>query len=244
MTVMEFFGCTFIAFGPPFAMFVFTIAKDPVRIIILIASAFFWLLSLLITALWWFIVYPLRDQLAFGVIFSVFFQEIFRYLIYILLKKAEGGLKKVTADAHTQLTDNKHTLAYVAGLGFGIMSGAFSIVNVLAGSVGPGTVGIKMTEGKAGDSPIFIVTSALTTLCFICLHTVWGVSFFHAIDNRNKCLLASVVISHLAASSLTLMNTWNWYWATILPNYLILLVWTGIAFRVAGGRLSKEIFRL
>ena len=37
MAVLEFFGCAFIAFGPPLAMFAFTIAKDPIRIIILIA---------------------------------------------------------------------------------------------------------------------------------------------------------------------------------------------------------------
>ena len=134
-------------------------------------------------------------------------------------------MKKVTADAHTQLTDNKHTLAYgmkflllilsyvfydcvnvylcvrlsiytVAGLGFGLMSGAFAIVNVLADSVGPGTVGYR------GGSPIFFVTSALTTLCFIFLHTAWGVTFFHALDNKNWVLLSSVVVSHLAASLL------------------------------------------
>lgn len=40
MTVMEFFGCTFIAFGPPFALFVFTIARDPLRIIVLIARCY------------------------------------------------------------------------------------------------------------------------------------------------------------------------------------------------------------
>jgi anterior pharynx defective protein 1 len=37
MTVMEFFGCTFLSFGPPFALFCITIANDPVKIIILIA---------------------------------------------------------------------------------------------------------------------------------------------------------------------------------------------------------------
>lgn len=37
MTMMEFFGCTFIAFGPPFGLFVFTIMHDPLRIIVLIA---------------------------------------------------------------------------------------------------------------------------------------------------------------------------------------------------------------
>jgi len=132
---MEFFGCTFLAFGPPLAMFAFTIAKDPIRIIILIASAFFWLLSFLISSLLWFIVVPLRSKLVFGLVFSVLFQEVFRFLIYKLLRKAESGLKKVT-DNSEQITSNKHILAYVAGLGFGIISGAFSLVNVLADAVG------------------------------------------------------------------------------------------------------------
>lgn len=135
MTIMEFFGCTFLAFGPPLAMFAFTIAKDPIRIIILIAGAFFWLLSFLLSSLLWFIVVPLRSKLAFGLVFSVLLQEIFRFLIYKLLRKAESGLKKVT-DNSEEITGNKHILAYVAGLGFGIISGAFSLVNVLADAVG------------------------------------------------------------------------------------------------------------
>lgn len=139
MTVMEFFGCTFIAFGPPFALFVFTIARDPLRIIVLIArcfddtvcfyiyfiwmvalmckvifiwsyskisfkdiwtvlfimfidlklslfSGFFWLLSLLVSSILWYAVVPLREQLVFGLVFSVLFQEAFRFLFYKLLR--------------------------------------------------------------------------------------------------------------------------------------------------------------
>lgn len=111
MTVTEFFGCTFIAFGPPFAMFYYTIAPDAVRIIILIASAFFWLLSLLISSIWWAIITPLKETLVFAVVSSVIFQEIMRFLVYLLLTKAEGGLKRVT-DSNTSLVDNKHVLAY------------------------------------------------------------------------------------------------------------------------------------
>lgn len=74
MTVAEFFGCAFLAFGPPTAMFTFTIAHDPIRIIILIAASFFWLVSLLLSSLIWFAVVPLREELAFGMIFSVLFQ--------------------------------------------------------------------------------------------------------------------------------------------------------------------------
>jgi anterior pharynx defective protein 1 len=36
MTVLAFFGCALTAYGPALSLFALTIAKDPVRIIILI----------------------------------------------------------------------------------------------------------------------------------------------------------------------------------------------------------------
>lgn len=81
MTIAEFFGCAFLAFGPPLAMFTFTIAHDPIRIIILIGASFFWLVSMLISSTIWFAVVPLRDVLVFGMIFSVIFQVSFILLV-------------------------------------------------------------------------------------------------------------------------------------------------------------------
>lgn len=232
MTVLEFFGCSFLAFGTPFAMFVFTIAHDPVRIIILIAAAFFWLLSLLLSSLLWFTVVPLRDSLAFGLVFSVMFQEAFRYLIYKLLRKAENGLKKITDDS-LQLIENKHILAYVSGLGFGIISGAFSLINVVADAVGPGTMGLK------SGTEMFFITSAATTLCFILLHTFWSVIFFNALDNKNMLHLAFVLISHLVVSCLTLANRYQVYSATLVPLYIIVVVTTALVFRIVGGSVGS-----
>lgn len=83
MTVAEFFGCAFLAFGPCLAMFSFTIAHDPIRIIILIAAAFFWLVALLLSSVIWFAVVPLRDFLAFGLVFSVIFQVGFGLKIWM-----------------------------------------------------------------------------------------------------------------------------------------------------------------
>jgi anterior pharynx defective protein 1 len=37
MTAIEFCGCGLIAFGPALAMFVITIANDPLRVIVLMA---------------------------------------------------------------------------------------------------------------------------------------------------------------------------------------------------------------
>lgn len=119
-----------IAFGPPFALFVFTIAQNPIRVIILVVAAFFWLVSMLASSLLWYAVIPLRSILAFGTVFSVLFQEYFRYLLYLLLRRFEEGLEAVADDR--RLIENKHILAYVSGFGFGIISAMFALVNVLA----------------------------------------------------------------------------------------------------------------
>ncbi|KAH8393886.1 hypothetical protein KR215_005185 [Drosophila sulfurigaster] len=227
MTLPEFFGCTLLAFGPPFSLFVFTIANDPVRIIILIAAAFFWLLSLLLSSLLWFAVVPLQDVLAFGVVFSVLFQECFRYIIYRILRSTEQGLHAVAED--TRVTENKHILAYVSGLGFGIISGMFALVNVLADMTGPATMGLK------GGTELFFITSAAQALAIILLHTFWSIIFFNAFDTNNYLHIAYVVGSHLFVSLLTLLNADAHYWATLLPSYIVTVLTGVLAFKVAGG---------
>ncbi|RWS16147.1 gamma-secretase subunit Aph-1-like protein [Dinothrombium tinctorium] len=186
MTVMEFFGCGLIAFGPPFSMFCLTICKDPIRIIILISA------------------------------------------------EAEAGLQKVSeVGVQNPVVTDRLTLSYVAGLGFGIMSGAFSLVNVLADAIGPGTVGLH------GDSPYFFLASAFTTLAFILLHTFWGIIFFQALDMKNYILLAYVFFCHLSVSALTLFNKSQSYAASIPPIYIITLVTAGLAFKAAGGSFNN-----
>ncbi|XP_054666497.1 gamma-secretase subunit Aph-1b-like isoform X1 [Grus americana] len=160
MTLAVFFGCTFIAFGPALGLFLFTIARDPLRIIILIAGAFFWLVSLLLSSLIWFIAVKASNPqdeslqkglLIFGVMFSVLLQEAFRFLYYKLLRKAIEGLVALSEDGCSPISIQQ--MAYVAGVGFGLMSGAFSMINLLADALGPGTVGIH------GDSQLYFLTS-------------------------------------------------------------------------------------
>jgi len=241
MTVMEFWGCSFIAFGPPLALFIFTIACDPLRIIISMASAFFWLLALLLSSLLWFAVPPLQDELAFGLVFSVLFQELIRGGFYIVLRKADEGLQKMSQQEGVEggmtLVNNKHLMAYVSGLGFGLISGAFAMVNVLADSTGPGTIGIH------GNSHLFFITSALMTLCMIFLHTFWGIVFFAGLDRKNYGMPAAVILSHLLVSCLTLLNRGNSpvYLASLIPAYVVMLVMAAWSYLIAGG--STENFK-
>ncbi|KAA0703633.1 Gamma-secretase subunit [Triplophysa tibetana] len=203
MTVAVFFGCAFIAFGPAFALFLFTIAKDPLRVLILITGAFFWLLSLLLSSLVWFIAVKAsnpddatlrRSLLIFGVFFSVLLQELFRFGYYRLLRKANEGLAAISEDESSAISVRQ--MAYVAGLGFGIMSGAFSMINILSDSLGPGTVGIF------GDSQYYFITSALMTLALTLLHTFWGVVFFDGCEKSRWWVIALVVCLHLLVAGL------------------------------------------
>ncbi|XP_072716082.1 gamma-secretase subunit Aph-1b-like isoform X1 [Ciconia boyciana] len=201
MTLAIFFGCTFIAFGPALGLFLFTIARDPLRIIIFIAGAFFWLVSLLLSSLIWFIAVKASDPrdeplqkglLIFGVMFSVLLQEAFRFLYYKLLRKAIEGLVALSEDGCSPISIQQ--MAYVAGVGFGLMSGAFSMINLLADALGPGAVGIH------GDSQLYFLTSAFMTMVLIFLHTFWGILFFHGCEHRRWWEIAAVIVMHLAVS--------------------------------------------
>ncbi len=224
MTVLAFFGCALTAYSPALALFTITIAKDPVRVIILILrldsntnsvflrfnvvsihnfSAFFWLLSLLFSSILWFAVVPLREQLAFGLVFSIFFQELFRYGLWVLVSKADAYLKKLTENEATKMFENPHILSYVVGLGFGMMSGAFSLVNVLADSVGPGTVGFN------GEPQDFFMISAISCMAMILLHMFWGMIAFDALAKRRWANLIYVWTSHLFVSCMVSTKQWK-----------------------------------
>uniref|UniRef100_A0A915JN23 Gamma-secretase subunit Aph-1 n=1 Tax=Romanomermis culicivorax TaxID=13658 RepID=A0A915JN23_ROMCU len=246
MGALECAGCAMIAFGAPFSLFVFFIACDPLRVIICVAGAFFWLLSLLVSSLLWFAMVPLRQSLIFGLLESVFFQEIFRYLYYSLLKKAELGLDKLSAKGmHIEgvhsLKNAKHTTALVVGLGFGVISGAFSLINVLADGSGPGTLGLPTALGLSQHyaTYTFFVTSSLLGAAIILLHIAWNVLFWHGLDQKNYYMAGAVVVDHFAVSLVTLCNSYGAYGYTISIvgiNLLVIVIWT---YKVAGGSLSN-----
>uniref|UniRef100_A0A6I8NK79 Gamma-secretase subunit APH-1 n=1 Tax=Ornithorhynchus anatinus TaxID=9258 RepID=A0A6I8NK79_ORNAN len=167
MGAAVFFGCAFVAFGPAFALFLLTVAGDPLRVIILVAG-------------------------------------------------------KPSASPITSCS--------MSGLSFGIISGVFSVINILADALGPGIVGIH------GDSPHYFLTSAFLTTALVLLHTFWGVVFFDACERHRYWALGLVVTSHLLTSGLTFLNPR--YEASLLPVYAVTVAMGLWAFVTAGGSLG------
>ncbi|KAH9521948.1 Aph1ap [Dermatophagoides farinae] len=240
MAYLEFFGYCLIAFGPSLAMFCLVIANDPIRIIIMISACFFWLVSLLLSSILWTIVVPLKEYLLFGVTFSILFQETFRYLFYQVLRKAETGLQKVAEvgrngsnEIQPKLDTNRMQLSFVSGVGFGVMSGVFSLINILADATGPGTVGLD------GGSTYFFLCASLTTLAFILLHICWTIILFKSCDSGNKPFILFVLISHLAASYITFLNPSKLYAISIPMQYLLLVITFLVTLKCADFRFDQ-----
>lgn len=233
MTLMVFFGCALIAFGPSFALFAVTIAKYPVRVILLVVGAFFWLLSLLASAIVWWMVPPLKDQLAFALVFSVIFQEISRYGLYRLLLKAESGFEETLTEAESKSVAN-HKLSYVIGFGFGLMHCIFSFVNILAQLSGPGVIGLQ-----GHPSNMFIVSAWLSN-AVVFNNIFWTVISFKLWKKSKYLLYAMVPAAHLFVSCMTLLDdTIGGFVGKLVCTYAILAISALVAFKAAGGSLNS-----
>lgn len=112
-------------------------------------------------------------------------------------------------------------------MGFGFMSGAFSLVNLLADANGPGTVGLvqKLTPESEinfyGDYKLFLTSckisskssrylflaqiffhSAIACAAFILLHVMWNVIFWHACYVQKPIPVVVVILTHFFVSGL------------------------------------------
>lgn len=225
-------------------MFSLTIAHDPIKVILLISSSFFWLMSFLVVAICWAIINSVCDYLILGAYLAVISQEAFRYLFHIVTKRVQVYLaetigsengKNTSRTNEIQLNSSEISefkdripLSYVSGLGFGLMNGAFSLMNVLTDFIGPGTVGLQ------GDSTYFLLVSSLTALAFILLNVSWSILMSEYIEKKDKRLAIIVLTTHLFATTITFINRYHLQLISIVVVYSLTLLCGLGAFKVAG----------
>ncbi|KAI8848992.1 gamma-secretase subunit Aph-1 [Chytridium lagenaria] len=196
-SVAAFIGCFLTAYGPALAVFFLYIAKSAQLVILLISSAFYWLLSILLSSAVWYLIPSLQKTFVFHIIVGCIFQELFRGLFWLTIKKAEVGLNQVSDNPKSPVNRSKY--AFASGLGFGLMSGLVTYMTQLAETLGPGILVCK----SCPMADLFFI-SALTTCLFIFLHTMWSVVAFEALEKR-QFLSIWPILSHLGASLGTLL---------------------------------------
>jgi hypothetical protein len=87
--VIRVIGALLVAYGPSAAILLRFVARPgrSLLLIMFVASAFFWLLSVLLASLLWLAIPPLKDVHAFTIPISVMIQEGFRYGLLKLYDK-------------------------------------------------------------------------------------------------------------------------------------------------------------
>lgn len=255
MGAMECLGLVMVVFGPALGIFAATIARDPLRVIIFVLGCFFYLVGLLLAALIWFAVVPLRKDGAFefGLFVSVLFQEGARCLFYVTLAKARAGLERVSSGslniAGVHSLGNQRLLAVVSGLGFGVMAAAFASVNLLADISGPGTLGfphkLAPHNDKLKGGYTFPLTSAFYAQAMCLLHVAWTVLMW---DSQARWRtgpglwwsgMLAAICGHLFVSGISLINTMGLISVSLPLAYLVLILSSIYAGSLAGASLNS-----
>nr|XP_050043649.1 gamma-secretase subunit Aph-1-like [Dermacentor andersoni] len=235
MTVRESLGYGLMGFGPALSMFTLTIARHPSRVVVLLVSSFSWLLSLLLSSIAWSVLSPLGLPLVPGMAVAVLFQEGARLATLHALRKVDRALKLAALAGGVQLARSRAALAYASGLGFGIASGACSLLNALAD-----VAEARMPRGAQGyvesapDS--FFLMSALTTGVLTVLHSLWSVVAFQALCFQSTALVAFAPAAHLFASGATLLYSRGQLVVPLAAIAGLLFLTAAVAFVVTGGR--------
>ncbi|CAJ0592917.1 unnamed protein product [Cylicocyclus nassatus] len=234
-------ACYLIAFSPAAALFCRFVAKDPLRIILFVLGAFFWLASLLLSSFIWLAISMLWNALPLAVFCSIILQDAARVFYFWLLKKAQSGLNKITkpgsvsiAPGVSDLHNARHMLALVCGLGMGVMAALLLTMNVFAEFAGPGTIGLPraMREGhrdvnSAGTNlPLYYALSGCFTTLF---NVAWTIMIWDSCHKVNKTPYWAIpgiaaTASHAAASALSWYNSAGYQPAVLIAQACLLLI--------------------
>lgn len=233
-------GACLLAFSLPVALFVFMVRTSAKLVILMVGSAFMWLLAALLTAIIWSVLgqasSDAQDNLLI-IIVGVGMQEIFRFLYWKLLKRAEQGLNTLGDDGSGN-SATRPKQALIAGLGFGLMSSVMQMNIVLNEASGPGTL-----PARGCPTVSIFVISALITMCFSALNVTWSIIMHFGLEQcfqQNKswygCWQVWFVIgTHYFASFVTYAGGGaNGCWVTLVPLFILVIPAAYVAAQSSG----------
>eukprot|EP00741_Cyanophora_paradoxa_P013475 tig00020693_g13012.t1 len=199
MALLTFFGCLFVALGPAFAIFLTIITKKSYLPVVMIGSSFFWLFSVLLASIFWYIVPPIQSTWGFIVVYSAILQEILRYGYFRLYIAAERGFSKM-AGSTAALTDGLMS-AIASGLGWGVIYVLVMYVGLLFNATGPGDLYMESCPRIS-----FFLASAFQAGCHLLLHVFYMVAAFDGYFRRSFVQPIVVTVLHIGASLISLAN--------------------------------------
>lgn len=114
-------GCALLAFSAPCALSFQIVFKKPVLTVIAVFSAGYWLLSCLITSLFWIIFPVLQSRMSISVVMGTFLQEVSRWCLLTSYRWLSRLVDKEKAASSSSLPLDDLACSIASGVGFGFM---------------------------------------------------------------------------------------------------------------------------
>lgn len=196
MNYVQLTGNAFIVYGPIVSIFLFYLYQIPQLVIVFVAAAFFYMIAMAITSLFYFI--PGIGSVSFLIIsMGVLIHEITRFAFFFMYRRTEIGYEK-NIGVKLLYTKFGYLHAGIAsGLGYGMSYAMITNGVVLMQSAGPGT----FYPENCPSIPFFVYAS-INTLCFVLLNIFWMVTAFEGYNRRSLWRIMAVVAMHFMASGL------------------------------------------
>lgn len=237
MSLYTFFGCLFTAYGPLLSIFFLYIARDAQLVLLMVCSAFFWLIAMLLSSVIWFAAKPIQNINTVTILYSIIIQELFRWGLFKLINRAERGLMSVSKNPKSSF--NRSVFAFVSGYGFGLTSALITYISTLVQSIGPGV----MMCPSCPQATLFFI-SAITTSLASLQHILWMMLAFEAYLTLPSTVGIIqgiwVIISHLGVSYATLMNSMESLYLGCVYAIIVQLVVLAISTSLVISNLKKH----
>mmetsp|Transcript_36337 Transcript_36337/g.61253 ORF Transcript_36337/g.61253 Transcript_36337/m.61253 type:complete len:245 (+) Transcript_36337:318-1052(+) len=228
--LLAYIGYLLIGLGPGAMVFLAGPAQKSFLVILTIASACVWLVSLMIVAVLVRGFLPLPSEFAYyagPLLLGVIVQEMFRVGLWHVFKLGTTRLEVIAQRMGcAQLSDVDYmSMALAAGMGHGLAHSMFFFFGLAALSLGPATFYVD----KCPNMSLFLYT-ALASGAMLMLHTFSMVISFDGHSKNNFLRQLLPPLAHTTAAGLTLLNLMDGGCAYVLPA---LYICTGVVFLFA-----------
>ncbi|KAI8379418.1 gamma-secretase subunit Aph-1 [Radiomyces spectabilis] len=238
MSLYSFFGCLLIAYGPILSIFFLYIARNARHVLLMVASAFFCLIALLLSSVIWYFAKATQFNHAVSIVYSITIQELLRWCFFRLLIRAEAGLNIVSVNPKSPF--NRSMFAFVSGFGYALMTSLVSYISLLVESIGPGVIMCP----SCPQVTVFFV-SAITTTLFSLLHMAWMMIAFEGFANitrwRGVLQVIWVVASHYGASYATMMNGSSTIYLGCVYAIIVCMVLLSVSVMIVAKTLKSRL---
>jgi len=189
-----------LAYSPTVCIFFQYICHHSQLLIICFSAAFFWLLSLLINALLWFIIPPFyRNDYALIPV-SVIIVDIMRLIFIYYYQRFERSFTVVSINALI-FPLNDFTCAIASGVGYGFLTVSLYSGILISHSAGPGSIFLSTCPNLS-----LFVLSAWNGLCLSILEIALMIIAFDGMRILNIQQIIIVTLAHLSVSCMNIFN--------------------------------------